>query len=268
MEATVNRVKPYYKEKGITIYHGDNRYVLPLLCSESVDMVFTSPPYNMGNTSGSGLTPAAHYSTGSGMTKRGGGGKWAHCPLAEGYGLHDDDMPHDEYVQWQKSFLQECWRVIGPSGAIFYNHKTRILNGEAVTPFTYNPDLPVRQIIIWARAGGINFSPSFYVPTHEWIVVFAKPEFRLRDKAASGAGDVWYVPQEANPDHPAPFPLALPMRALETTPTQIVLDPFMGSGATLRAAKDLGRQAIGIEIEERYCEIAAERLRQEVLAFA
>jgi modification methylase len=262
-------MKPYYEENGIQIFHGDCREVLPTLSSETVDMVFTSPPYNMGNTTGGGLSQyRPHYTSESGLTKRGGGGKWAQCALANGYGIHDDDMPHAEYVEWQKSLLLECWRLLSRSGAIFYNHKTRILAGEAVTPFTYNPALPVRQIIIWARAGGINFSPTFYVPTHEWILVLAKPDFKLRDKAASGVGDVWYVPQEANPDHPAPFPLALPLQALQTTAAYTVLDPFAGSGTTLRAAKDLGRKAIGIEIEERYCEIAANRLRQEVLQFA
>lgn len=98
-----------------------------------------------------------------------------------------------------------------------------------------------------------------------WIVVFAKPAFRLRSKGASGVGDVWTVPQEANPDHPAPFPEALPLRALETTATTHVLDPFMGSGTTLAAAKRMGRKATGIEINERYCEIAVKRLAQEAL---
>ena len=69
-------------------------------------------------------------------------------------------------------------------------------------------------------------------------------------------------------DHPCPKPLSLLRWLVDqgSDPGELVLDPFMGSGTTLRAAKDLGRKAIGIEIEERYCEIAAKRLAQEVLA--
>ena len=70
-------------------------------------------------------------------------------------------------------------------------------------------------------------------------------------------------------EHPTEKPIELMRWCLSLAPdARTICDPFMGSGTTLRAAKDLGRKAIGIEIEERYCEIAAERLRQEVLAFA
>jgi DNA modification methylase len=96
-------------------------------------------------------------------------------------------------------------------------------------------------------------------------MVFAKPGFRLKSKAASGIGDVWRVPQGSNPDHPAPFPLSLPAAAIETTSPSLVLDPFAGSGTTLRAAKDAGVRSVGVEISERYCELAAKRLTQDTL---
>lgn len=261
--------KPYYEADGITIYHGDCREILPHL--PKVDLVFTSPPYNLGVTTGGGFPSKfvrnhGHYTDDAGMKRRGGGGKWHGGDLADiGYGTHNDRMPWLEYEAWQREILSLCWSRLSESGAIFYNHKPRAQSCEVWLPLVLNPGLPLRQIITWARAGGINFAPTHYMPTYEWILVFSKPNFRLRDKAASGIGDVWYVPQESGTPHPCPFPIALPLKAISTTPPGLVCDPFSGIGSTLIAAKQLGRKAIGIEIEEKYCQIAIERLRQRIL---
>lgn len=244
------------------LHLGDCRDVLPTI--GKVDLIFTSPPYNMGNTRGGGMPGRVrgHYPEGAPLSRRGGCGKWSGGALANGYGAHDDNMSHEDYVAWQKLVLTACWTQLSDTGAIFYNHKQRIFDGLCVTPLDYNPELPVRQIIIWARAGGMNFSPAFYLPTHEWITLFAKPDFRLKSKEASGAGDVWYVPQEANTPHPAPFPVALPLRAISSTTAETICDPFMGWGSTAIAALKAGRRFVGIEIEPKWFDLACKRIEQ------
>lgn len=244
------------------LYLGDCRDVLPTI--GQVDLIFTSPPYNLGNTSGGGMPgkKLGHYDPNVGMAKRGGQGKWSGGGLANGYGTFDDNLPHDEYVAWQKAVLALCWAQLSDTGAIFYNHKPRIFDGVCCTPLEYNPGLPLRQVLIWARAGGVNFSPAFYLPTSEWIAVFAKPAFRLRDKEASGAGDVWRVPQEANTPHPAPFPVALPLNAISTTAAQTICDPFMGWGSTGVAAVKAGRRFVGIEIDPKWFDLACKRIEK------
>ena len=182
--------------------------------------------------------------------------------LSNGYNSHNDAMPYEEYVQWQKNVLLECWRTLSDTGAIYYNHKPRVQNGILQTPLELNPGLPLRQIIIWERNGGINFSPSFYLPTHEWILIFAKPAFRLRDKKASGAKDIWKVGQERGNPHPAPFPVELPKIAIETTNAKVILDPFMGSGTTGVACINTNRKFIGIEKDEGYFKIAQDRIQK------
>lgn len=236
---------PYYDDGQVTIFCGKAEDVLPTIADTSIDVTFTSPPYNRGNMKG-GL-----------------------ANLAGGYDEYEDQMPHLDYVAWQREILADCWRCTSARGAIFYNHKPRIVDGVMWLPTELNPGLPLRQVIIWDPIVGINWSPSHFIPRHEWIMVFAKPAFALHSRAASVVGDVWRirveVPKTGRPNHPAPFPLRLVETALGAIPTGTLLDPFMGSGTALRAAKNHGWRAIGIEKSERYCAIAVKRLAQTVL---
>lgn len=122
------------------------------------------------------------------------------------------------------------------------------------------------MLVTWNKPNPTPLTNANYLPDTEYIVHAFQPG-RLfgeyRDKAR-------YIvfPVEKNPfDHPNVKPLAVvsKMMRLGSQPGDLVIDPYMGSGTTLRAAKDLGRRAIGIETEERHCETAANRLRQEVL---
>ncbi|MBQ3654934.1 MAG: site-specific DNA-methyltransferase [Synergistaceae bacterium] len=214
--------------------------------SESIDLVITSPPYNLKNSTGNGM-------------KNGSGGKWSNAALINGYSDYDDNMPYDEYVQWQRDCLSEMMRLINNNGAVFYNHKWRVQGGLIQDRHEIVEGFPVRQIIIWRRKGGINFNPGYFLPTYEVIYMIAKPDFRLVPRANS-YGDVWEFPQEMKNKHPAPFPVALVERIISSTFAGIILDPFMGSGTTAVAAKNLGRDFIGIDISREYCEMSRERL--------
>lgn len=249
------KMKAYYESAGVTIYHGDCQELLPQL--PLVDLIFTSPPYNLAGE------PWPHLGNWKQGDSAAGKSKWRNGSdgaAGVSYACHNDGMPHGEYVEWQRCVLRSCWSALSEEGAIFYNHKPRTIGGKCWLPLELNPDLPLRQIVTWARSGGMNFNPTAYVPTYEWIMIFAREKWRLRDRAASGAGNVWRVSQKPDKEHPAPFPEELPAIAIGSTKIGIVCDPFCGQGATLRAAKKLNRRAIGIEINERYCEMAARRL--------
>lgn len=253
---------PYYSDDLVTLYHGDCRDILPSLTG--VDAVITSPPYNLGGE------PWPHLGNWKQGDSAGGKSKWRNgSDAASGiaYADHSDALPWPEYVAWQHDFLRSCWDTLSDRGAIFYNHKPRVIGGRLWLPLELNPDLPLRQVVIWARSGGMNFNPTAYLPTHEWVMIMARDGFRLRSRGASGVGDVWRITQDADNAHPAPFPLGLPARIIETAAPNLVVDPFAGSGTTLRAAKDAGVRAIGVERSESYCEMAAARLAQEALEF-
>jgi len=124
-----------------------------------------------------------------------------------------------------------------------------------------------RQVLIWDKgpALGMGALDIPWKPSYEEIYVIGKGWRGTRNEGA-----VIYCPPVQSMAkngrvHPNEKPKSLLIRLLQKSPVGTVIDPFMGSGTTLRAAKDLGRKAIGIELEEKYCEIAANRLRQEVL---
>jgi modification methylase len=233
--------------KGI-IYTGDCIEIMKSLPVESIRAVVTSPPYNLKNSTGNGM-------------KDGRGGKWANAALINGYDDHEDTMPHDEYVAWQRECLNQMMRLLRPDGAIFYNHKWRVQGGILQDRSDIVSGFPVRQIIIWQRSGGINFNAGYFLPTYEVIYLIAKPDFRLAPKA-NAMGDVWNIPQERNNAHPAPFPLELAQRCIESVGAGPVLDPFLGSGTTAVAAEMLGIEWIGIEKSPLYVAMASERIKK------
>ncbi len=106
----------------------------------------------------------------------------------------------------------------------------------------------------------IDFNPGYFLPNYEVIYLICKPRFRLAKKA-NAIGCVWQqIPQESKNPHPAPFPVELAQRCMESTTGRIVLDPFMGSGSTALAANAVERQWIGVELSEAYCNLARERI--------
>lgn len=255
-------MKPYYADDSVTLYHGDCEMVLADRLSEFPDdvaqIVVTSPPYNMG------LVPGGN---GRGMYRPGASSKGGR--FRDGYeDSHDDAMPQDEYDAWQRRVLDLLWQAVPDDGAIYYNHRQRVEHGKVRLPLGMDFGIPLRQVITWDRKTGIGPTRRHYCSVAEWIFLFAKADFKLVDHAASGGGDIWRLGMaQEDFGHPAPFPLSLPIRAIDTTGARSVLDPFAGTGTTLIAATQAGIPAVGIEKSERYCEVIVKRLEQGVLNF-
>ena len=247
IQEAATRTAPHLMEPWIGKVHtGDCVDLMGKMPVGSVDAIVTSPPYNIKNSTGNGL-------------KNGRGGKWPQAALIKGYAGHNDAMPHEQYVEWQRTCLSAMMRVLRSDGAIFYNHKWRIQSGQLQDRSDIVEGFPVRQIIIWQRNGGINFNAGYFLPTYEVIYLIAKPDFKLAAKA-NAQGDVWAIPQENNNSHPAPFPVELAQRCIASTTGRVVLDPFIGSGTTAIAAEAARRKWIGFDVSDEYAKLARERI--------
>ena len=227
---------------------GDAVSVMGGLPPKSVGLIVTSPPYNIKNSTGNGLRCPR-------------GGKWPQSRLVDGYDGYGDAMPNWKYAEWQRECLAAMMRVLRDDGAIFYNHKWRVQGGLIQNREDIVSGFPVRQIIVWKRAGGINFNRGYFLPTYEVVYLICKPKFRLR-RGANRLTDVWEIPQDVRNPHPAPFPVELAERCIGSTDARLVLDPFMGSGSTAIAAERQGREWLGVEISGRYAAMARRRIRR------
>lgn len=244
-----------------TLYRADCLDAIPHV--GEFDIAVTSPPYNLGGTPWARL---GHWKPGN---KAGAGGRAKWKSGADGgvgivYGQHEDTMDWEEYVAWQRAVVSAMWAGLSAGGAIFYNHKPRVIGTKLWTPLELMPpEVELRQIITWARPGGMNYSPASFMPTSEWIMLIAKPAFRLKSRGVSGLGDVWSMRPDIGSDHPAPFPLELPAKAIEATDPAIVFDPFMGSGTTAIAALRAGRKFVGVELSARFFDMACARIEAD-----
>jgi hypothetical protein len=234
-------VKPYYEDDAVTIYHGDCREVLPGL---TFDVVVTDPPYGTGYyaTDTDVFTPAmlAALAGLAPVAVFGWPERLAALCVAAG-------LVPTEWVTW--------W----PTNAAVKAPPSPGLTRESEHVAFFGD---------WPRFGCLRIARSR--PLHEWT----GPNQRGTshgDVVTRLAGDVW---TDSAPGvgiharhgfHPNEKPLAVLCKIIQGSDGGGILDPFMGSGTTLRAAKNLGRRAIGIEVDERYCEIAAKRMGQEVL---
>ena len=237
------------------IYKIDVLEGLRQLDDESVDLIITSPPYNK--------TGYNNYST-NGKRK---GDIWSKA-IMYGGNADADNMPEDEYEDWQVEILNECFRVLKPDGSLFYNHKTRVKKNKISFPleWIYRSKLICRQIITWDRSSSVNMDKCRYIPSTEYIFWLIKrqksPRFKRQDGTLFPA-EVWKFAPASKNKHPAPFPETLPDNIIPNVAQGekiLVLDPFMGSGTVAVSAKKHGCDYIGFELFDEYIDMANKRL--------
>lgn len=207
----------------------------------SIDLIITSPPYNLGNN---------HHTA-----------NFYHQP-------YDDDMKESKYQEWQTKVLNECYRVLKPNGSMMYNHKNRIQNGVQITPYEwlFKTKFIIKQEIIW-----INQSPNFdnirFYPWTErvyWLTKKASTQLNnVLGKSNVFDWNEWKPVGTKNKKHTRQFPIKLVTDLLKVFPNaEIILDPFMGSGTTAVGCVLEERKYIGFEIKEEFVKLSRDRIKK------
>ena len=251
-------VEYYYVDDYAAIIHGDSLEILPNIPDDTFDLCLTDPPYGIGYNNGTDLGSVYSQIFDSVRKKS--------APKA----ITNDDSLSIAIEVLQKAALATHPKM--KNGAAFCCFSA----GGGGTPVTPKFTIALAEIftlkdtIIWekARQGlGVHIRRSY-----ETIIVLQKGAPCHRWNGGHKTSDVWHYPgMYSKPSgHPAekPVPVLSKFIQVYSDAGDIVIDPFMGSGTTLEAAKSLNRRCIGIELSEEYCEMAVQRLQQEVFNFA
>ena len=219
------------------IYNIDVLEGLKQLEDNSIDLIITSPPYNIGKMHSNHI----QFGTYAG-----------------------NDMDEKEYQDWQVKILDECFRVLKQSGSMFYNHKVRIKNGLAIHPLEWvsKSKFLLKQELVWNQKKSANSDKIRFFPYTERIYWLVKnKDVKANNKLS--LSDCWdIVPTNKRKDnnHIAVMPEKVVENILSAFEGKIVLDIFSGYATTLLVAKQKGREFIGFEINPEFIKIAEERL--------
>lgn len=256
--------KTYRKSKQ-QIIHGDCLQVMKDMFEETVDVCVCSPVYNIGIK----------------------------------YNSYKDTIPIEQYLDWTTEWASEVKRILKVNGSFFINIgntssdpyiSERVCNILSDLFYLQNNIVWVKSISIAEQTYG-HFKPinsqRYLNNCWEKIFHFTKTGDVVLDRLAVGvpyadksninrwknkkidcrcAGNCWFIPYKtvvAKKDHPAGFPIELPIRCIKLhgiKENMLVVDPFLGAGTTLQACKELGVSGIGIDLDEEYCKIADQRL--------
>jgi site-specific DNA-methyltransferase (adenine-specific) len=237
-----------------TVICGDCREVMKSITSDSVDLIVTDPPYN----------------------------------LSKDYGNNRDSLNHDEYLKFSQEWLTEAVRVLKPTGTIYLFMGVRYIS-YIYMMLEKEFGLHFNSWITWAYTQGIGKTRGFS-PRHDDILMFTKTKkfkFNLDDvrvpqkyyrsvnnMRGANPGNVWefshvHYCQASRQNHPTQKPEAILERMIlaSSDKNDVVLDPFCGSGSSLRVCQQLNRRGIGIEINEQYASMIRERLEQPFSGF-
>jgi DNA modification methylase len=232
--------EPYYQDACVSLYLGDAREILPDVLPDERQVWLTDPPYSSGGFQEAGRA-------GGSIGKMGGATK--------NDTIATDTLSTRGYMNLMRDVLRHSRHAV--EVGIFTDWRMWVNTTDAME----YAGLTMRAMIVWSK--GNNGIGRPWRNQHE-LVAYGMREASSKDRVAKH-GNVIQCARSGNANHPTEKPLELVRKIVDNMGEELVVDPFVGSGTILRAAKDLGRRAIGIELDERYCEVAAQRMCQENL---